>query len=103
MIRTNISELKNRLSHYLRLVRAGEVVEIMDRKTPLARIEAVDGIQHKDAGHGWLKGMIELGIIAAPKSRTTRSDFTRLSQVVSEKGKYTGALAALRKEREESK
>ena len=42
MVRTNISNLKNRLSHYLRLVRAGEVVEITDRKMPLARIEAID-------------------------------------------------------------
>ena len=77
MIRTNISELKNRLSHYLRLVKAGEVVEIVNRKIPLARIEAVEGIQG--------------------------NDFTRLDQVVSEKGKYTGALKALKKERDEGR
>ena len=103
MIRANISELRNRLSHYLRLVRAGEVIEIVDRKTPLARIEAVDGAQHKDGGDGWLKRVIELGIVAAPKSKTSRSDFTRLSQVVSEQGKYTGALTALKNERDESR
>jgi antitoxin (DNA-binding transcriptional repressor) of toxin-antitoxin stability system len=103
MIRTNISNLKNRLSHYLRLVRAGEVVEIMDRKTPLARIEAVDGIQGADSGDGWLQRMMELGIITAPKTKVARSVFTHLDQVVSEKGRYTGALEALKEEREESR
>ena len=103
MIRTNISNLKNRLSHYLRLVRAGEVVEIMDRKSPLARIEAVDGIQGADSGDGWLKRMVELGIISAPKRKVAGSAFSSLDQVVSEKGKYTGALEALKEEREASR
>ena len=103
MIRANISELKNRLSHYLRLVGAGEVVEIMNRKIPLARIEAIEGIQGNDSGQGWIDRMIEMGMITAPKSRATRSDFTRSDQIVSEKGKYTGALAALKKERDEGR
>ena len=34
----NIRELKSRLSHYLRLVKAGESVEIMERGTPIGRI-----------------------------------------------------------------
>lgn len=38
MIRANVTEIKNRLSHYLRLVRGGEEIEFVDRKTPLARI-----------------------------------------------------------------
>ena len=36
MIRTTISEVKNRLSAYLRRVKRGETVLIMDRKTPVA-------------------------------------------------------------------
>jgi antitoxin (DNA-binding transcriptional repressor) of toxin-antitoxin stability system len=55
MVRTTISDLKNRLSHYLRLVRAGEVVEIFDRKMPLARIEAVSGLEGKKSDTGWLR------------------------------------------------
>jgi len=34
----NIRELKSRLSHYLRLAKAGESVEIMERGTPIGRI-----------------------------------------------------------------
>jgi len=38
MIQVNISEIKNRLSYYLRLVRGGEQIEILNRNTPLARM-----------------------------------------------------------------
>ena len=103
MVRTNISELKNRLSHYLRLVRAGEVVEILDRKVPLARIEAVSGLQGKKSDNGWLRRMIETGVITTPKSRTSRSVISRIEQVVCEGGKNTGALDALKREREEGR
>jgi len=36
--RVNIRELKSRLSHYLRLAKAGEAVEILERGTPIGRI-----------------------------------------------------------------
>lgn len=100
MVRTNISNLKNRLSHYLRLVRAGEVVEITDRKMPLARIEAIDAFNDLDAGNGWLRRMIEAGTIVAPRRKTPGYDFTRLSSELSKNGKYAGVLDALREERE---
>ena len=38
MIRATISEVKNGLSAYLRRVKAGESVLVMERKTPVARI-----------------------------------------------------------------
>jgi antitoxin (DNA-binding transcriptional repressor) of toxin-antitoxin stability system len=100
MVRTNISDLKNRLSHYLRLVRAGEVVEIFERKMPLARIEAVSGLQGKKSDNGWLRRMIELGVITAPKSKGSHSILTRIDHVISEGGKNTGALDAPISERE---
>ena len=65
MLRADISELKNRLSHYLRLVSAGEIVEIRNRRIPLARIEAVERIHGNDSGRGWIDGMIEMGTITA--------------------------------------
>jgi prevent-host-death family protein len=34
----NIRELKSRLSHYLRLAKAGEAVEITERGVPIGRI-----------------------------------------------------------------
>jgi len=103
MVRTNISNLKNRLSHYLRLVRAGEVVEITDRKVPLARIEAIDAFNDLDAGNGWLRQMVEDGTIVAPRRKTPRSDFTRLPSGFFKNGKYAGVLNALREEREQGR
>ena len=38
MIRATISELKNGLSAYLRQVKSGETVLVLDRKTPVARL-----------------------------------------------------------------
>ncbi len=43
MIRANISELRNGLSAYLRRVRRGESVLILDRKVPVACLTPVDG------------------------------------------------------------
>ncbi len=40
MIHVGIRELKNRLSEYLRLVRAGELVQVTDRGTVVAEIRA---------------------------------------------------------------
>lgn len=37
-----IADLKSRLSHYLREVRAGEIVTVLDRSTPVARIVPID-------------------------------------------------------------
>ena len=103
MVRTNISNLKNRLSHYLRLVRAGEVVEITDRKVPLARIEAIDAFNDLDAGNGWLRQMVEDGTIVAPRRKTPRFDFTRLPSEFFKNGKYAGVLNALIEEREKGR
>lgn len=79
------------------------MVEILERKVPLARIEAVSGLQDKKADNGWLRRMVELGVITAPKSRPSRSMISRLDQVVSERGKITGALDALKQEREDGR
>jgi antitoxin (DNA-binding transcriptional repressor) of toxin-antitoxin stability system len=39
----NVAELKNRLSHYLRLVRRGEPLLVRDRDQVIARIEPAGG------------------------------------------------------------
>jgi len=41
MISANISELKARLSHYLRVVRQGRTVTVTDRGRPVAEISPV--------------------------------------------------------------
>ncbi|MBI4161635.1 MAG: type II toxin-antitoxin system prevent-host-death family antitoxin [Acidobacteria bacterium] len=38
-----IAELKSRLSEYLRAVRRGEVITVVDRETPVARIIPFEG------------------------------------------------------------
>ena len=49
MIRATISEVKNRMSAYLRLVKSGESVLVMERKTPIARIVPVAAHAHARA------------------------------------------------------
>ncbi len=41
MTRVRISELKGHLSEHLRAAEAGEVIEVMDRSRPIARIVPV--------------------------------------------------------------
>ena len=43
MEKTTISQLKARLSAYLRKVRAGQTILILDRDEPVARLERVGG------------------------------------------------------------
>lgn len=40
--RVGIAELKARLSHYLRAVRAGESVTVLDRDRPVARLVPIE-------------------------------------------------------------
>lgn len=48
-MRVGTKELKNRLSHYVRAVRAGETVEITDRGVVVAEIRAVRATRGEDA------------------------------------------------------
>lgn len=100
MIRANISEVKNRLSHYLRLVRGGEEIEIIDRKTPLARIVGIARPTARVQDSQWVGGVIDLGIMKAPENRTIPSGFISKKQLISSKGKNVGVLKALLEERE---
>jgi prevent-host-death family protein len=43
MEKVTISQLKNRLSEFLRKVRAGQTLVIFDRSQPIARIERIEG------------------------------------------------------------
>jgi prevent-host-death family protein len=53
-----ISELKNRLSHYLRIVAKGETVTVLDRGEPVAQISPIrsdDDSLRALAGRGLLR------------------------------------------------
>jgi prevent-host-death family protein len=41
-VRVGIAELKSRLSEYLRVVKRGGVVTVLDRETPVARLVPVE-------------------------------------------------------------
>lgn len=45
MRRVSVTELKNQLSRYLRLVKNGETIEIVERSLPIARLEAMSASQ----------------------------------------------------------
>ena len=48
MERVSISELKNRLSAFLKKVRAGQTIVVFDRNQPVARLERIDDKGHSD-------------------------------------------------------
>ncbi|MCF8053164.1 MAG: hypothetical protein K9L59_18155 [Desulfobacterales bacterium] len=96
MIRANIAELKNRLSYYLRLVKGGEVVEVIDRKTPLARIVKVGMQSPEEDRAAWVHEMCVLGLVTPPGQSLPASKLTDSSAVVQTE---PGALAALLDER----
>ena len=48
MEKATISELKNRLSAYIKKVRAGQTVLILDRDQPVARLERVESAPHAE-------------------------------------------------------
>ncbi len=103
MIRANVTEIKNRLSHYLRLVKGGEEIEIVDRKTPLARIVGIGNLPEREKGSPWVKEMYDLGILIPPRNTEVSSSFTGIDHVVSSEGNTCGVLDALLEERDKGR
>ncbi len=101
MIRVSVSETKNRLSHYIRLVRGGEEVEIMDRNTPVAKIVHVSKSSEADKKAAWTMEAIRLGLITPPREKELPADFLRHEKKPIKEGK--GVLQALLQEREEGR
>ena len=100
MIMVNISQIKNRLSHYLRLVRAGEQIEILDRKTPLARLIHVSQAAAEDNEAPWIKEMERLGIVGPPQKKGFASELLTKENLVVARGKVKpNVLKALLEER----
>ena len=74
MISVGIRDLKNKLSHYLRLVREGETVLVRDRSRIVAEIRRFD----PDSGKSRLDAYLESGqlrgtIIPAKRSKSNIS------------------------------
>jgi prevent-host-death family protein len=73
MRRVSVTELKNQLSRYLRLVKRGETIEILERSVPVARLEGVPG---GSRGEGHLERLRRDGITLPPKRRA-RTDLLK--------------------------
>jgi antitoxin (DNA-binding transcriptional repressor) of toxin-antitoxin stability system len=77
-----VSELKNRLSHYLRLVRRGETVLVSDRDQVIARIEpAGDKASTGTDDAGWLGDLERRGVVRRGAGRLPR-DWARRRPLV---------------------
>jgi prevent-host-death family protein len=100
MVRASVSEAKNRLSHFIRLVRGGEEVEIMDRNTPVAKIVHVSKSSTTEKKATWITEAIRLGLITSPRNKELSPHFMDRKQRLPE-GK--GVLEALLEEREEGR
>jgi prevent-host-death family protein len=103
VIKANVTEIKNRLSYYLRLVKGGEEIEIVDRKTPLARIVGIGKLPERQKRSSWVKEMYDLGIVVLPKKTRVSSSFTTGDHVVSSEGNTCGVLEALLEERDKGR
>ena len=70
MLRVSVSELKNRLSHYMRLVKRGETIEIMDRSVPVALLQGISGKPLNQGAH--VKRLLRDGIVSPGRSAPSR-------------------------------
>jgi antitoxin (DNA-binding transcriptional repressor) of toxin-antitoxin stability system len=68
MKRANIAELRNRLSYYLRFVRRGQSVMVLDRQRVIARIDPVRNPDEVAESSVWPGGLIQSGVLRAPRS-----------------------------------
>ncbi|MBM5811001.1 MAG: type II toxin-antitoxin system prevent-host-death family antitoxin [Gammaproteobacteria bacterium] len=95
MEQVSISRLKDQLSAYLRKVRAGETVLVMDRGKPVARIERVSPAADDDIRY---QRLVAAGLVRPPL-RPLRSDQVRPVDL----GPDAGVLQALLEERREGR
>jgi len=74
-------ELKNRLTEYLRLVRAGTSVVVTDRGRPVAELRPVPGIPGVEAEEAWLVNLSGRGLVSLPADRVGRRPATHFRPV----------------------
>jgi prevent-host-death family protein len=86
----NVSELKNRLSHYLRLVRRGETVLVSDRDQVIARIEPAGDTASTGTDDGaWLDDLERRGVVRRGAGKLPRAWLGRRPAVAAD---LVGAL-----------
>ena len=94
----NVAELKNRLSHYLRLVRRGQVLLVKDRDRVVARIEPAGAADVAGGGDdARLASLEQRGIIRRAQGALTPAIYAKRPRV------RVNVVAALVRDREESR
>lgn len=94
MQEASISQLKARLSQYMRLVRGGQEVIVTDRGVPVARIVALDSERRLDAR---VKDLVERGLVRPPASGLPK-DFWKRPRPIDAEGRVVDALLGERSE-----
>lgn len=95
MTSVNVAELKNRLSHYLRMVRRGEAILVRDRDTVIARIEPAGPNAEGGDDGARLADLESRGILRRGTGKIDRAFLDRRPKV------EVDVVAALLREREE--
>lgn len=70
-MQASVTEVKNRLSHYLRIVARGETVVVVDRGRPVAQIIPVRSADNE------LRALAAAGLVRLPVARLPRDFFKR--------------------------
>ncbi|MFO7803736.1 MAG: type II toxin-antitoxin system Phd/YefM family antitoxin [Desulfovermiculus sp.] len=105
MLQANISDIKNRLSYYLKLVRGGEEIEILDRKTPVARIIHISQVKYQpEEETPWIQEAKDHGLISEPANKRVEAELLNADDLPAAEAGYTsGVLQALFQERDEGR
>ena len=101
MIEVNISTLKNELSAYLRKVKKGEEVVILDRDRPVARISRLTPRDAIRTESDRLDDLERRGIITRAKKKLPKDWFERHPPIKLPEG--VSVVEALLEERREAK
>jgi antitoxin (DNA-binding transcriptional repressor) of toxin-antitoxin stability system len=98
MKKASISQVKSKLSMYLKDVQRGETVLIFDRDRPVARLEPVSRADIPDSDR--IQELVKLGIAIAPRRRLDVDAFLAVPRPLLPPG--VSASRAVVQDREES-
>jgi prevent-host-death family protein len=90
--RVPVTDLKSRLGHWLRLVKSGETVEVVEHAVPIARITAV-GSGDGPADEG-LERLLRSGMVTRAAGGPDRAVFRR--RPIPCRGDVVAAIVAVR-------
>jgi prevent-host-death family protein len=99
MKKASISETKNHLSRLLEEVKQGTTILILDRTTPVARLEPVAADEQSNAGR--VAALVRQGLATAPRCRFDSAAFLSRRMIRLPEG--ASAVQALLADREEER